>query len=358
MHQPFTDIDETFIRALGRDETQSASMFKIRSPPGEKLATRDIHTTYFDRTSTLLDTLLLHKLTEMQHDSVMTEDGFVVCGFDTETGKKGDVELIQLCMKNCVILIHKHSGLFSSEHLKRFFLNELFPDKRIVFAGAELATADALDLLQIGLPVVGLLDLTPVYSQPDERHLSFFSIDIKKFVSLKGMFNATFGTTWHKDKKITCSDWGVKELTMPQIKYAALDAWTSSELGIHALQTYQTRGIYKMIFATIDTNLALCVNDELLVKQMIRQGRELEEMNVKEPKIAVVDNLRMVRYRANSLELSCFDYGNRVHKNIKRVEIRLISPGGSDRGVSLFSEVVPEKTKGKVCNQPSLIKPS
>ena len=175
MHQQFTDTDDTYIHALGRDLTHSVSMFKIRSPGGST-----IDTTYFDQSSTLVasDAFLLRKLIEMQSNAAMTEDGFVVCGMDTESGTGGNVEVIQLCMYNTVILIHRRSGLFGSVHLRRFFLNKLFPDKRIVFAGAELASADALDLLQIGLPVIGLLDLTPVYSQNDP-HLTFFSMDIK-----------------------------------------------------------------------------------------------------------------------------------------------------------------------------------
>ena len=357
-HEQFTDIDETTIHAVGREETNSISTFKIRSPSGNQLVATHIHVSYFDRSSTLVasNILLLRKLTEMQQNAVMTKESrFFVCGLDSESGKNGDVELIQLCMKNEVILIHKRSGLFGSVHLRHFFLNQLFPDKRIVFAGAELATADALDLLQIGIPVIGLLDLTPVYSQVENHRLTFFSMNIKKFLSLKEMFNAEFGATWHKDKKITCSDWGVVELNLPQVKYAALDAWTSSELGIQALQNYHTRGIYRMIFATIDADLALRIKnkdkDELLVKQMLRQARELEEMNFKEPKSAVVDNLRIVKSRGSSLELSCYNYENRVHKSIKKVEIRLISPGGSDRGISLYSDVVQEKSKGKVCNQ-------
>ena len=165
------------------------------------------------------------------------------------------------------------------------------------------------------------------------------------------MFDAAFDASWHKDKKITCSDWGVTELSLPQIKYAALDAWTSSELGIKALETYHTRGIYKMIFATTDADLALRVNDELFVKQLIRQARELEDMNIKVPKNAEVDNLRAASAdRPNSLQLSCSTYENRVSNNIQKVEIRIISPGGSDGGISFFAEVVENKTKGKVSN--------
>ena len=119
-----------------------------------------IETVFFDKLNV---DALLDKLTFMVNQPIYETNGFVVCGFDTETGANGGLELILLSVGNFVVLIRR--CLFQVDFLKGFFRNELFPEKRIVFCGAELASADALDMLEIGFSIDGLLDLTSVLSQ-------------------------------------------------------------------------------------------------------------------------------------------------------------------------------------------------
>ena len=339
----FTDIDNSEIVARGPWGITQCQLFSIKSPNEKRKERKDITATFFDRlipSKAQSDECLLSMLTEMVNHSHTTVNGLVVCGFDTESGKTGKVELIQLCMGNKVILIHKRSQLFDNRHLRKFFLNELFPDKRIVFAGAELASADALDMLQIGIPIVGLLDLTAVISQAANTPISFFASDEGFSMSLKRMFSTTFGIEWHKDKDITLSDWGASELTLPQIKYAALDAWTSAELGIHTLQNHHSSGIYKMIFSTTAANLAIAAagGTELLAKRMVRQAREQEDINKKA--CAEVANMRVTDQRNRMIDVFCTSYGNHLSKNVAKVEIRLLSPGGSHKGVTILADIV------------------
>jgi hypothetical protein len=51
---------------------------------------------YFDKADE--GNALLDKLTHMVNQPAFETNGVVVCGFDTETGAAGDVELIQLAV--------------------------------------------------------------------------------------------------------------------------------------------------------------------------------------------------------------------------------------------------------------------
>ena len=340
----------TRIEDIGRGgNNNEIRRYSIQSPLADKLPQRNIEVVYLD-TSESTDESLLSSLTAMVANSRLSSDGLVVCGLDSESDRSGRVELIQLCMNDMTILIHRKSELFSSVYLRKFFLNKLFPDQKIVFVGAELATSDALDMLHIGLPIYGLLDLTPIFSQILNKKytppISFFD-ESDQTLSLKQMFNSIFDSRWLKDKAISNSDWSIKELTLSQVKYAALDAWTSAALGMYALQTHQQDGIYKMIFSTSNEN-GLTIrssNNELLLKQIVRHARELENLKFKYPKCVDIENMQ-ASPRKGAIEINCFSYGNRLHKNIKTVEIRIFSPGGSLAGVSLTATV--SESKGRV----------
>lgn len=49
----------------------------------------------------------------------------------------------------------------------------------------------------------------------------------KRRKGLLSLFRELFQWDWKENKKIICSDWGAREISLEQIKYAVLDAWTS-----------------------------------------------------------------------------------------------------------------------------------
>lgn len=61
-------------------------------------------------------------------------------------------------------------------------------------------------------------------------------ISFKK--GLKTIFEELYNCTWVKDKEITISDWSVSELSLRQVKYAALDAWVSFMIGVRSYEKY------------------------------------------------------------------------------------------------------------------------
>ena len=50
-------------------------------------------------------------------------------------------------------------------------------------------------------------------------------------MGLKSLLNDAIGADWLKDKEVTCSNWDAPSLSLPQLKYAVLDAWASEILG-------------------------------------------------------------------------------------------------------------------------------
>lgn len=51
-------------------------------------------------------------------------------------------------------------------------------------------------------------------------------------LSLKNAANSILGFKLEKDKRLSCSDWAVQELTPEQVRYAALDAWVTLRLSL------------------------------------------------------------------------------------------------------------------------------
>ena len=263
----FMDVDGSAI-TRGPDDGV-VQTFTVTSPHDTKIQAKTVTVLLFDRPT---DGARLRRALDAMVAGpgvVATVDGVHVCGFDTETGTAGNVELIQLSMGLTCLLLRRGSRLFADATLRLFFLNELYPEMKIVFSGAELATADALDMLQLDMPIKGLLDLTPVFWRKKTEMIEFKAADgFPK--GLQKMFFEVFDITWHKDKAITKSDWGLQTLTLPQVKYAVLDAWTSEMLGLHVFRDRRGDGIYKMVFSTADHDalVARVVDGELLAKQV------------------------------------------------------------------------------------------
>ena len=340
--QQFIDIDSSKIVSYDRDAVKFFKKYCIQNLPSISFSKSVLEVIYFDHPSSTESSLCTALINMVKSDD-STFRGLSICGFDTETSTDGNVELIQLSMNEIVILIHKRSGLFGSKALHQFLCNNYFGSWKIVFAGAELATADALDMINLGIPMVGLMDLTAIFSQQTENVISVFPKNSNCIPSLKSMFNETFNCNWHKSKEITLSDWSVSELSLQQIKYGALDAWTSYHLGLHAFCKLHPKGIFKMIFSTNDSKY-LHVRDEkkeLLVRQIIRQA---EELSKKEPKCAEIDNIRLAG--KGQVEVVSGAFANRLHRDLKKVEIRVISPGGSAEGVTISASII--QSKGRV----------
>ena len=343
----FSDVDGSAITEGNRNDG-NVQMYEVTPPRGTGIDPQKVAVLLFDRPT---DAAALQRALDdlVNGLDVAIIDGIHVCGFDTETGTTGHIELMQLSMGSTCLLLRRGSGLFGDDGLRRFFLNELYPKIKIVFSGAELATADALDMLQINVPIRGLLDLTPIFWGTGGK-IQFANADgFPK--GLKKIFNDVFRAEWYKDKAITMSNWGQQPtLTLPQVKYAALDAWTSEKLGVHVFRNRKNDGIYKMVFSTADYDALMVQAEEgeLLVKQVVRQSKGFDNMQKREPKAADVSNMR-VTYKDNSggkkIDIVCSAFGNRVHVNIEKVEFRVISPGGSPRGVSVWATVVESKVR-------------
>lgn len=159
--------------------------------------------------------------------------GVIVCGVDTESFKR-KVELIQFCVEDRAVLVHRSSGLVCSAPLAAF-LDGSFADAGlpVVFSGAELV-GDAAMLLADGLVMHRCLDVTPLYSalygqgstanagtgdgSPSRGPLPPASSQFT--VGLRRMFEETFGVKWAKDKAVTVSDWSAPALVPLQVQYA------------------------------------------------------------------------------------------------------------------------------------------
>lgn len=197
-------------------------------------------------TQTHID-LLQIKLTEMLASSNVNYNMSVI-GLDTEGNS---LQLLQLSSQHSAILVHIKSGLMNSKPLETFLSNH--NKHKVIFTGADIVS-DALFL-----PITGLLDLTPIFSVAhpksssntvdDTKVLGSFTDSISP-ISLKTMYKKVFNETWVKDKAVTCSDWSVGQLTLQQLKYAALDAWVSCILGEYAIEKYAVYGLFQYIFST------------------------------------------------------------------------------------------------------------
>jgi hypothetical protein len=152
----------------------------------------------------------------------------VLVGVDTESapapasGAPAPVELVQLAVRERVLLVHRRAGAGALAAVKALLENEV-PGFRCVFAGAELA-GDALGLLGLGIALHGGLDFTPLFSPASER--------VPR--GLRAVLNDVFHATWVKDRAVTCSDWAHAPLSDAQLLYAVLDAWASELLGLVA----------------------------------------------------------------------------------------------------------------------------
>lgn len=140
-----------------------------------------------------------------------------VLGFDTETRpsfKKGEVykvALLQLSTETDAYLFRLHS-LSQFDRIKNIFENT-----EIIKVG--VAIRDDLKTLQKIFPFIpkGFIELQDIAK---EKNLENFG--------LKGMTAEVLGAELSKGPKLT--NWEARELTDPQLMYAATDAWIGLKL--------------------------------------------------------------------------------------------------------------------------------
>jgi len=138
-------------------------------------------------------------------------------GFDTETRpsfKKGEVykvSLLQLATETDAYLIRLH-------YVTKFdLLKKILEDKSIVKAG--VAIHDDLKLLQktFAFTPQGFVELQQLAKAKGLQNFG-----------LKGMTEEVLGAQLTKGPKLT--NWEARELTDPQMMYAATDAWVGLQL--------------------------------------------------------------------------------------------------------------------------------
>ena len=234
------ESDGTWIKVLSNKN--NIKHLKINSPNQTQF-----DCWYFGESTEEYESVLADKLNKLRTDAV-AEHGMAVVGFDTE----GFDSLMQLGSGRNAVLIHRSSGLMDSECLKSFLANQ-----KILFVGADVAK-DALLL-----PIHGLYDLTPIFSvlYPIFSHLQveirndFEVLDACEgsahSVSLKAMYKKVYDKTWVKGDLNHGYSWGCPDLTLSQLKYAALDAWVSRTVGVYVVQRFAAPGLFKHVFTTL-----------------------------------------------------------------------------------------------------------
>ena len=334
----YADDDGTWIKVIS--EQGNLMQLKINSPSNIQF-----NCCYFGPSTENQVSLLQEKIARMLSD--LDTFGLVVIGLDTE-GK--DLQLLQLSSTSSAVLVHIRSGLMNSEPITKLLSNEY--EKKVIFSGADIA-GDALLL-----PIHGLLDLTPLLSPLyDERKTNpnpkkgaasnskpttttTECEESTTMMSLKRMYDTVFSKSWIKDKAITCSNWSSASLTLPQLKYAALDAWVSAVLGVYAIQEYATDGVFQRVFSTLHISPQL----RSTLRTLHDQSNDLEDLQRVDTTIKI-SNLRSVPNKGKRyLEAISGGYGNHLRGG-GRVSITVYHPQGSADGVSIVGKT--GSTNGK-----------
>ena len=332
----YADDDGTWIKVIS--ELGNVMQLKVNSP-----SNKQFDCCYFGPSTENQVSLLSEKIGRMLSD--LDTFGLVVIGLDTE-GK--DLQLLQLSSTNSAVLVHIRSGLMNSEPIIKLLSNEY--EKKVIFSGADIA-GDALLL-----PIHGLLDLTPLLSPLyDERKTNpkkgaasnskptattTECEESTTMMSLKRMYDTIFNKSWIKDNSITCSNWSSASLTLPQLKYAALDAWVSAVLGVYAIQEYATDGVLQRVFSTLHMSSQL----RYTLRTLHDQSNDLEDLQRIDTTIKISNLRDDPRRNKRYLEAISGGYGNHLRGG-GRVSITVYHPQGSADGVSIVGKT--GSTNGK-----------
>lgn len=275
--------------------------------------------------------------------SSFSTDYSVVVGLDTESGDNREIELIQISTQDHCILLHKKSQLFQSSILWKLLSNSLpgFENK-LVFCGADIV-GDVLGLHSIKRTskqfiLGGVLDLSPIYSKWFPRNgAPSIAVNAVKydqpiafdnFIGLRKMCELVVASNWVKDRRVTVSDWRLVNLSPEQLKYAALDAWISWKLGQYAFYHLKHLGISRHIFSTnsMEYSEKLCEIHSLATAFS----------DIETAKAVSVSSAQ--KYDSRTVEFPCDQYASHMRLG-SSVIIQIISPGGSNEGVTIKGEV-------------------
>ncbi|KAK4264439.1 hypothetical protein QN277_025618 [Acacia crassicarpa] len=175
-----------------------------------------------------IETTITHKATvadEWLHQLYSKYSGrHTVVGLDTEWmlrifSPTMKAAILQLCVENtCLILQLCHLNDDVPENLKKFLA-----DPNFTFVGVQVKN-DTKKLREYGLEcgnnVVDVLDVAK-RDWPERFSLS----------GLKHLAKELVGLEMRKNKKVTMSDWHVRDLSYEQIEYACIDAYASYWIG-------------------------------------------------------------------------------------------------------------------------------
>lgn len=84
-----------------------------------------------------------------------------------------------------------------------------------------------------------------------------------------------------------------------------------------------------------------------MIKQIISQARELDDLSQIDHKCSEISNMQVSGDSLYAFDVNCGVFVNRLHNNLKMAEIRVISPRGSKEGISFEANVV--KSAGRIC---------
>ena len=321
----FEERDGTWIKTLS--DKSNITHLKINSP----LQT-EFDCWYFGHFTDKYESELEDKLNMMLTDAVIT-NGMAVIGLDTEDGGR----LIQFSSKHYAVLIHRSSGLMESACLKAFLANQ--NNQKVIFTGAAIAV-DA-----ISVRICGLYDLTPICSvlypkyphsvaEPlDDSEVLGACEDCIHSVSLKHMFEEKYKKLWVKEDPHNGFSWMHPDLSLTQLKYAALDAWVSHALGVDIVERFAPYGLFKYIFATTSLSepLRFAFNEMYKLTDALWSLHSRNRMSVSS--IKDIERVQSVL----QLEATC---SSRSIKDGHVVLFTVYHPQGSEKGVSIEGEVL------------------
>eukprot|EP01018_Ginkgo_biloba_P010980 Gb_21005 [translate_table: standard] len=134
-------------------------------------------------------------------------------------GCENKTALLQLCTETSCLIIQLLFADFIPEVLVSFLRD---PDVKLVGVGIE---NDVVKLRRDhGLECKGQVELTHLAARRLEKE------ELEK-VGLKRLASEVLGLSLLKPKKITMSNWSVKQLSRQQIEYACIDAFVSFAIG-------------------------------------------------------------------------------------------------------------------------------
>lgn len=280
MSDVFVDTDGTRIvkcpavpsfLAIRGQVLRYSGLFQIQAPGGEVLELLFVGADGFTDASSVVDSALnwlydaAHGAKAAEPRALPRNHKMVVMGIDAEADFRSTstCHILQLCIGRRVLIIHHKSGGLRTARLKQLLNTAVFecPSRAaagagaaaspeslrvaVLFAGAELAK-DSLDLFSD--PLMGPPGSVALHHALDATLI--LTKEFGKFspvprMGLKAMLNFSLPhltTEWQKDKDITLSCWSELDLSLRQLKYAALDAWASRVVGEYACGTVARRG--------------------------------------------------------------------------------------------------------------------